>query len=66
MEGTVIWFSNSRGYGFAQPADGRDVFVHYSNIQMSGYKTLKAGQKIQFDIEQIDKGPNAINIVIVE
>jgi cold shock protein len=61
--GKVKWFNNAKGYGFIV-ADGReeDLFAHYSAIQMDGYKTLKAGQPVQFDIIQGPKGLHAINI----
>lgn len=68
MKGTVAWFSNRRGYGFINRDDNeRDVFVYYSNVQMDGYKTLKPGQKVEFDIEMIEnKGPNAVNVQMLE
>ena len=61
--GKVKWFNNAKGYGFVV-ADGRneDLFAHYSAIQMDGYRTLKAGQPVQFDIIQGPKGLHAINI----
>ncbi|UJJ31496.1 cold shock domain-containing protein CspD [Halopseudomonas maritima] len=61
--GKVKWFNNAKGYGFIV-ANGRDedLFAHYSAIQMDGYKTLKAGQPVQFDIIQGPKGLHAINI----
>lgn len=61
--GKVKWFNNAKGYGFVV-ADGRneDLFAHYSAIQMEGYRTLKAGQPVQFDIIQGPKGLHAINI----
>lgn len=68
MKGVVCWFSNRRGYGFIQCAgDKRDVFVHYESIIMDGYKTLKQGQKVEFDIQEIpDKGPNAVNVKLIK
>lgn len=61
--GKVKWFNNAKGYGFVV-ADGRneDLFAHYSAIQMDGYRTLKAGQPVKFDIIQGPKGLHAINI----
>lgn len=61
--GTVKWFNNAKGYGFIN-ADGsdEDLFAHFSNIEMDGYKTLKAGQSVVFDIKQENKGYHAINI----
>lgn len=61
--GTVKWFSNTKGYGFISPEDGgEDVFAHFSAITMDGYKTLKGGQKVEFEIQQGDKGLYASNI----
>ena len=65
--GKVKWFNNAKGYGFVLPDDGgEDLFIHYSAIQMDGYKTLKAGQEIQFDIVEGPKGLHAVNIQDVE
>lgn len=63
LSGKVKWFNNAKGYGFIV-ADGRDedLFAHYSAIQMDGYKTLKAGQPVSFDILQGPKGLHAVNI----
>ena len=62
-EGTVKWFNSEKGYGFIQRADGGpDVFVHYSEIQTSGYKTLEENQKVEYDLAQGPKGPQAANI----
>ena len=64
ITGTVKWFSNEKGYGFATPDDGgKDVFVHFSAIQSEGYRTLAEGDRIEFELEQGDKGPKAISIV---
>lgn len=62
--GTVKWFNNSKGYGFIRPIDdeGEDIFAHFSTIIMDGYKTLKAGQLVEFEISQGPKGLHAINI----
>jgi CspA family cold shock protein len=61
--GKVKWFNNAKGYGFILPEHGgEDLFAHYSTIQMDGYKTLKAGQDVVFDVESGPKGLHAINI----
>lgn len=65
--GKVKWFNNAKGYGFVLTEDGlEDLFVHYSAIQMDGYKTLKAGQDVQFDIVEGPKGLHAVNIQDVD
>ncbi|ANY08456.1 cold-shock protein [Pseudonocardia sp. HH130630-07] len=62
-EGTVKWFNGEKGYGFLAPdGGGADVFVHYSAIQTSGYKSLDEGQRVAFDIEQGQKGPQASGV----
>ena len=59
-EGTVKWFNAEKGFGFIAPDDGgKDVFVHYSAIQMDGYKTLDEGQRVTFEVVQGEKGPQA-------
>lgn len=65
--GIVKWFNNAKGFGFICPADGgEDIFAHYSCIQMEGYRTLKAGQKVNFSINIGPKGNHADLIVLVE
>ncbi|MEJ2630104.1 MAG: cold-shock protein [Acidihalobacter sp.] len=62
--GTVKWFNESKGFGFiAQDNGGDDVFVHFSAIQAQGFKTLAEGQKVNFDLQQGPKGPQAANVV---
>ena len=66
-KGTVKWFNNAKGFGFICPeGGGEDIFAHYSTIQMDGYRTLKAGQSVQFDDLQGPKGNDASVIVPVE
>jgi CspA family cold shock protein len=60
--GTVKWFNESKGFGFITSEDGSDLFVHYSSIQGSGFKSLAEGQAVSFDVEQGPKGPKAINV----
>ncbi len=65
--GIVKWFNNAKGFGFICPADGgEDIFAHYSCIQMDGYRTLKAGQKVQFSVTIGPKGNHAGLIVPIE
>jgi cold shock protein len=58
-QGTVKWFNADKGYGFIAVDGGRDVFVHFSAIQSDGYRTLEEGQRVEFDITQSDRGPQA-------
>ncbi|MFZ2016276.1 MAG: cold-shock protein [Nocardioides sp.] len=58
-QGTVKWFNGEKGFGFIERADGDDVFVHYSEIQGSGFKNLDEGQKVEFEVTQGPKGPQA-------
>ncbi len=63
MQGTVKWFNESKGYGFITPDDGgQDLFVHFSEIQGEGYKTLREGDTVNFDKGQGQKGPQATNV----
>ena len=61
--GTVKWFNERKGFGFISPEEGPDVFAHFSAITGSGFKTLNEGQKVEFDITDGKKGPQAENIV---
>jgi cold shock protein len=64
--GTVKWFNADKGYGFIQPESGEDVFVHFSAIQTSGYRSLNEGQTVEFDVAQGPKGPQAANVRPIE
>jgi cold shock protein len=63
--GTVKWFSSEKGYGFISQEDGPDVFVHFSSIQGEGYRNLEENQKVEFDVTEGDKGPQAANVRLV-
>jgi CspA family cold shock protein len=64
--GTVKWFNEAKGYGFIQRDGASDVFVHYSAIQMPGFKVLQEGQRVEFAVEQGRKGPQAIDVQPLE
>jgi CspA family cold shock protein len=61
-EGTVKWFNEKKGYGFIQQKDGRDLFVHFSSIDMPGFKTLSEGDRVTFEVEETERGPQAKNV----
>ena len=63
MKGTVKWFNNQKGYGFITAEDGKDVFVHFSALQMDGFKVLDEGEEVEFDVVNGEKGPQAANVV---
>ena len=62
-KGTVKWFNNQKGYGFISDEAGNDVFVHYTGLNMEGYKTLEEGQAVEYEVTEGTKGPQAINVV---
>ncbi len=62
MKGTVKWFNSQKGFGFISDEEGNDVFVHFSGINMDGYKVLEDGQEVEYDVVQGEKGPQAINV----
>jgi CspA family cold shock protein len=61
-DGVVKWFNEKKGYGFIQQQDGRDLFVHFSSISMAGFKTLSEGDRVEFEVEETDRGPQAKNV----
>lgn len=66
LQGTVVWFNNAKGFGFLSREGGPDVFVHFSSIQTEGYKSLKEGDRVQFNIVQGDKGPQADQVILLD
>lgn len=62
-KGTVKWFNNTMKYGFIISEEGKEIFVHFSEIQMEGYKTLKRGDEVQYELEATDKGVKAVQVV---
>ncbi|MEL0590813.1 MAG: cold-shock protein [Planktothrix rubescens PR222] len=66
LTGKVKWFNESKGFGFITPSDGsQDVFVHFSAIQSNTFKTLAENQEVEFEIEQGQKGPSAVNVTVL-
>ncbi|MCD6399223.1 cold shock domain-containing protein [candidate division WOR-3 bacterium] len=61
-EGIVKWFSNKKGYGFIEQEGDKDLFVHHSAINMTGFKSLEKGDRVSFDVEESDRGPEAKNV----
>ena len=62
QQGTVKWFNAKKGYGFISDAEGKDVFVHFSALNMDGFKELKDGEKVEFEVTDGEKGPQAANV----
>ncbi|MBN1669231.1 MAG: cold-shock protein [Anaerolineales bacterium] len=65
-QGTVKWFNGSKGFGFIERADGDDIFVHFTAIQAEGFRNLEEGQRVEFEVEQSAKGPQAKDVVIID
>ncbi len=63
--GIVKWFNDQKGYGFIEQEEGQDVFVHHSNINAQGFKSLNEGDRVTFDVEEGKKGPTAVNVTVV-
>lgn len=63
VKGKVKWFNENKGYGFIEQEGGPDVFVHFTAIQMEGFKTLAEGEEVEFEVTQGEKGPQAANVV---
>lgn len=63
QQGTVKWFNAKKGYGFISDEEGKDVFVHFSALNMDGFKELKDGEQVEFEVVEGEKGPQAANVV---
>jgi cold shock protein len=65
QQGTVKWFNGDKGFGFISVEGGEDVFVHFSAIQSNGFRTLEEGQRVEFDVTDGQRGPQAANVVVI-
>ena len=65
-KGTVKWFNNAKGYGFITDENGQDVFVHYSGLNMDGFKTLEEGATVEYELNEGSKGPQAVNVTVLK
>ena len=65
-KGTVKWFNNQKGYGFFTDEEGKDVFVHFSGLNMEGFKTLEENQAVEFEVSEGAKGPQATNVSVIK
>lgn len=64
-KGTVKWFNNQKGYGFICGEDGKDIFVHFSGLNMDGFKSLEEGQNVEYEVAGGEKGPQAVNVTTI-
>ena len=65
-KGTVKWFNNQKGYGFISDEQGNDVFVHYTGLNMEGFKSLEEGAEVEYDVTEAAKGPQAVNVTVIK
>ena len=65
-KGTVKWYNNKKGYGFITDEEGKDVFVHFSGLNMEGFKTLEENQAVEFEVSEGAKGPQATNVSVIK
>ena len=65
-KGTVRWFNNQKGYGFIKDENENDIFVHFSGLNMEGFKTLSEGEEVEFDVIESEKGPQAVNVTKIQ
>ena len=65
-KGTVRWFNNQKGYGFIKDENENDIFVHFSGLNMEGFKTLSEGEEVEFDVVETEKGPQAVNVTKIQ